>query len=327
LFEFHGWATIRVPDPDIEPDRRHELEAAAIARLREAITRADDQFSLFDVRQTGNELIVLYAHGLRNHRYLPVIELFRWVAAELSDSYGLLHVHDDEAEGKEYEFRVWRVAGGRFEELADPFLSPRVPTIDSASPFAIDVLFAWLSLLDKLRENHADEVFDELAEFLSPEQAAFLSRLAQRPQGAGPVRPSRMTFIAAILMTFLSNSCLSAIRTLEDDKASRARGKIKGIIHVGRSVRQSMPLLAEARSRRSFAVAARSERRRTCLHSLVGYAALALSRPTGSHLRYSRPRRAPGRQSAAVGVRCRIQHRTRFHYVWTLAELSGHALD
>ena len=73
--------------------------------------QAEDNFSLFDVRQTGNELIVLYAHGLRNHRFRPVIELFRWVAAELPESYGLLYAHDDEAEGQDNEFRVWRLRG------------------------------------------------------------------------------------------------------------------------------------------------------------------------------------------------------------------------
>jgi hypothetical protein len=134
VFEFHGWATIRVPDPDIDPPRRWALEAVAVEQLREAIARANDQFSLFDVRQTGNELIVLYAHGLRNHRYRPVIELFRWVAAELPDSYGLLYVHDDEVEGQANEFRVWRLARGRFEELADPFLSPYIPTVEPPWP-------------------------------------------------------------------------------------------------------------------------------------------------------------------------------------------------
>jgi hypothetical protein len=82
VFEFHGWATIRVAGPDIDVARCHELEAVAVPRLRDAIARADDQFSLFDVRQTSNELIVLYTHGLRNHRYRPVIELFRWVATD-----------------------------------------------------------------------------------------------------------------------------------------------------------------------------------------------------------------------------------------------------
>ena len=130
VFEFHGWATIRAYSLLIDPTTWRELEAAAIARLREAIARADDQFSLFDVRQTGNGLIVLYAHGLRNHPFQPVIDLFRWVAAELPDSYGLLYVHDDESDEHDNEFRVWRLARATFEERADPFLSPYYPTVE-----------------------------------------------------------------------------------------------------------------------------------------------------------------------------------------------------
>gem|GEM_PF-583804 len=189
MFEFHGWATIRVPEPDIDPARRRELEAVAVVRLREAIARADDQFSLFDVRQTGNELIVLYAHGLRNHRFRPVIELFRWVATELPDSYGLLYAHDDEAEGQENEFRVWRLARGAFEERTDPFLSPYTPTVEPPSPFTSDVLFAWLSLLDNLRTAHPETALEELADCVSPEQAAFLRRLADRAAEAPDAEP------------------------------------------------------------------------------------------------------------------------------------------
>jgi Immunity protein 7 len=189
VFEFHGWATIRVPDPNIDVSRRHELEAVAIPQLREAIARADDQFSLFDVRQTGNELIVLYAHGLRNHRFRPVIELFRWVADELPESYGLLYAYDDEVEGRDNEFRVWRLAGGRLEELADPFLSPRIPTVDLVPPYSCDVLIPWLSLLDNLRANHVEAVMGDLAGFLSREQASFLLRLAERALEAQDAEP------------------------------------------------------------------------------------------------------------------------------------------
>jgi hypothetical protein len=131
VFEFHGWAVIRVPDPDDAPTQIiGGREDQAIKRVRAAIDRAHDEFALFDVRRTSNGLIVLYAHGLRNHRYEPVVGLFRWVAAELPDSYGLLYVHDDESEAHGNEFRVWRLARGRFEELADPFLSPYIPTVE-----------------------------------------------------------------------------------------------------------------------------------------------------------------------------------------------------
>ena len=135
MFEFHGWAVVRVPDTDdadFKPIGRG-AEVEAIKRVRAAINDAHDEFSLFDVRQTGNGQIVLLAHGLRNHKFEPAVDLFRWVAAELPESYGLLYVHDGEAAGQNNEFRVWRLARGRFEELADPFLSPYIPTVEPPS--------------------------------------------------------------------------------------------------------------------------------------------------------------------------------------------------
>jgi hypothetical protein len=135
LFEFHGWATIRVNDrDDADISVIHDREEQAIARLREAMQKADDGFSLFDVRRTSNGLIVLLAHGLRNHRYEVVIDLFRWLADNLPDSYGLLYVHEDEDHDRdanhENEFRVWRLARGELSELGDPFLSPCIPTLE-----------------------------------------------------------------------------------------------------------------------------------------------------------------------------------------------------
>ncbi len=131
MFEFHGWAVIRVPDADDAPT--HILggrEDAAIKRVRAAINEVHDEFSVFDVRRASNGLVVLYTHGLRNHLYTPVVSLFRWVAEELPDSYGLLYIYDDESEAHANEFRVWRLARGRFEEQPDPFLSPYIPTVE-----------------------------------------------------------------------------------------------------------------------------------------------------------------------------------------------------
>jgi hypothetical protein len=89
-----------------------------------------DEFSCFEVRQCGNGMIVLMAHGQRNHRFEPVIDLFRWVAESLPLSFGLLYVHDDEQQGRGNEFRVWRLAKGELKENDDPFLSPVIPTVE-----------------------------------------------------------------------------------------------------------------------------------------------------------------------------------------------------
>lgn len=140
MFEFHGWATIRCSDreAEFEPIGR-DPKVDAIKRVRTAINEVHDEFSAFDVRQAGNGLVVLAAHGLRNHRYEPVIDLFRWIAADLPDSYGLLYVYDDEDSGRgsdfTNEFRIWRLALGKFEEVADTILSPYFPTVELPEAF------------------------------------------------------------------------------------------------------------------------------------------------------------------------------------------------
>lgn len=131
MFEFHGWITIRVKENDSESIEATTLrENRAIEQVRAAISNASNNFSFFDVRRTSNCMIVLMAHGLRNHRYQPLIELFEQIAQMLPDSYGLLYVHDDEQKGSDNAFRVWRLALGRFTEHDDPFLSPYFPTVE-----------------------------------------------------------------------------------------------------------------------------------------------------------------------------------------------------
>lgn len=130
MFEFHGWITIRVEEDEAETIEETTLrEDQAIAQVRAELAIAGDDFSFFDVQRTGNGLIVLMTHGLRNHRYQPVVDLFERVGRRLPHAYGLLYVHDDEQKGHENEFRAWRLALGSLTEHADPFLSPYVPTV------------------------------------------------------------------------------------------------------------------------------------------------------------------------------------------------------
>jgi hypothetical protein len=91
---------------------------------------AADEIALIDIRRGGNGLIVLTANGIRNHRREGVIELFQWVAAIYPQSFGLLHVWDDEHRIYDNCFRVYRFAHGNCTEMDDPHLSPCIPTIE-----------------------------------------------------------------------------------------------------------------------------------------------------------------------------------------------------
>ena len=69
----------------------------------------------------------------RNHRGQDpaVLKLFRWLAEHGPGSFGLAHLHDDEAptEDAANSFEVVRLLRGRIEHLEDPFFSPIVPRV------------------------------------------------------------------------------------------------------------------------------------------------------------------------------------------------------
>ena len=136
MFEFHGWVVIEVDDLDdagsaIVEARKDQAEAA----LHSALADATDHFCVFEIQHTCNALRYLNVHGLRNHRYQSVIDLFEWIADHLPACYGLLYVRDDEdmtRTGEDFSncFRVWRLARGQLTEHPDSFLSPCIPMIE-----------------------------------------------------------------------------------------------------------------------------------------------------------------------------------------------------
>jgi len=131
MFEFHGWVTLRVDDSDdAVTGVLRAREESALARLDAAIRELCDDISLFEARRTSNDLLVLVTHGLRNHAYGGVVHLYRWIAENLPNSYGILYVHDDEHPEYSNEFRVFKLALGKLSEYRDPLLSPYFPTVE-----------------------------------------------------------------------------------------------------------------------------------------------------------------------------------------------------
>jgi hypothetical protein len=140
MFEFHGWVSINIDDQDdADLDVLDKRMEAALDLLRPQLAAADDEFCVFELRHTCNDLHYLSVHGLRNHRYEPVIALFQWIADTLPECYGLLYVRDDEDTSRTQAdfsncFRVWRLAQGQLREEADPFLSPCIPVVEKPWP-------------------------------------------------------------------------------------------------------------------------------------------------------------------------------------------------
>jgi hypothetical protein len=57
-------------------------------------------------------------------------QVLRWIVEHLPGSYGLAYIMDDEDPEYRNLFRVLVVARGHVMERVDPFLSPRVPTVE-----------------------------------------------------------------------------------------------------------------------------------------------------------------------------------------------------
>lgn len=131
MFEFHGWLRVVVNDSDdADPLVLREREAAAQTEVQQLIADHMDDFSLMEMRQSGNGLMTLIAHGLRNHRRREAITLFESVAKALPDSYGLLYYHDNEHPTESNAFRVLRFVRGSTTIHDDCLLSPVVPTVE-----------------------------------------------------------------------------------------------------------------------------------------------------------------------------------------------------
>lgn len=134
MFEFHGWAVIRSRYTATDED-----DEAANRELGPLLDGLSQQIAVahiaahFHISPLFNSMASLTVSGLRNHREAEVIEIFAWLATHGPGSYGLLYVLDDEdPRGDEYalNFRVFRLARGLLQELADPFLSPPLPVVE-----------------------------------------------------------------------------------------------------------------------------------------------------------------------------------------------------
>ena len=130
MFEYHGWATLRLtPGSEEVPDGLLERFAE---QLRGAIAeRFGTGSGIHEVRAVNGEYHVL-VDGSPNHRDERIFGLFPYIAARAPGSYGLLYVWDDDHPVHENAFRVWRLVRGRVEELSDALLSPCTPVLEDA---------------------------------------------------------------------------------------------------------------------------------------------------------------------------------------------------
>lgn len=127
VFEYHGWIAVHDSAGDDDEAALH----AIVERIRRRLDELDSPY-LADLRWM-NGVPYLHLAGHPNHRARhgdQIVALFAEIGRLAPGSYGLMYTSDGEDPRQHNEFRVFRMARGRVSEHADPFLSPRAPTLE-----------------------------------------------------------------------------------------------------------------------------------------------------------------------------------------------------
>lgn len=129
MIDINGWICIR---ESFNEEGKNEKKLESIIQTIESkiANEMDIVNEYYDLRRVNCSvyLTITVAH---NHQGGHVIDFFKWVSSIAVGSYGLLYVQDDEQKnGNENRFMVWRMRKGQVDELADPFLSPVNPEIE-----------------------------------------------------------------------------------------------------------------------------------------------------------------------------------------------------
>ncbi|MCL2352504.1 MAG: immunity 7 family protein [Firmicutes bacterium] len=131
MYEYHGWATIR--ETYLNDDNFDEKIDGIIDKIQAEIDKLGLDNGLLDLRAVNGEY-QLHLSGLLNHsgqRANDIYRFFEYISNIAIGSYGLLYVFDDEdMNGDENEFQVYKLAKGKFEKKKDTLLSPYIPVVE-----------------------------------------------------------------------------------------------------------------------------------------------------------------------------------------------------
>ena len=132
MYEYHGWITFVYSIDEVE-DEDKKLETA-VNYARDLIEQTLPKRYINELKVMNGEYMVSLA-GLSNHRGSleeALIKIFKEIGEKAPGSYGLLYISDDENPEFDNEFQVGKLVRGKFEFVRDPFLSPRIPTIEDS---------------------------------------------------------------------------------------------------------------------------------------------------------------------------------------------------
>ncbi len=139
MYEYHGWVSlVASPTADDEGD---EVSQATLNEVRQLLAESKCAAYLADERAMNVAHIVTVG-GFPNHAgSTDVLDVFERIAKLAPGSYGLLHVHDDEA-GSSYSptgdhhpddnnaWFTYVMRRGTVTRERDHYLSPHIPKVE-----------------------------------------------------------------------------------------------------------------------------------------------------------------------------------------------------
>ena len=129
MFEFHGWVNISCTEDDLETLDATDLRQTQLCdEIQEKISKLEWCNGIFRIFRGVNGQDHLIMTGCANHHQQDVIDLLHWIADKKSDSYGVLHVMDNDRMLTEenYGVRTWRLIKDSLIEFTDPILSAEI---------------------------------------------------------------------------------------------------------------------------------------------------------------------------------------------------------
>ncbi|HYI77845.1 MAG TPA: Imm7 family immunity protein [Chryseolinea sp.] len=134
MTEYHCWTCIRYDAHDTDLDLQAECVSVCERYLASHQYLTDGKYKI--VKYNG--MATFLASALHNHNDGYIIDIFNWLGQHAPGSYGLLYYQDNETKEMDDNFKVLVMKKGKVTEKADPFLSPRAPTIEDETDWSRD---------------------------------------------------------------------------------------------------------------------------------------------------------------------------------------------
>lgn len=129
MIELHGWVTIR---ETYKVTFEEDNEDIVIDQIRKEIENLSWFKPQIKVLNGAWFLEFTIFANRQNPQTDEVFKLYNRIGELAEGSFGLIYLHDDEADGKENQFQVFSLSRGSIKEFSDSYLSPIIPTIEDA---------------------------------------------------------------------------------------------------------------------------------------------------------------------------------------------------